>query len=51
MRHGKVIETIKEVTDKEGRVWSPQDIYIQSKLKSPDRKAKCKKCAAKQKVE
>lgn len=41
----------KEVTDKEGRVWSPQDIYIQSKLKSPDRKAKCKKCAAKQKVE
>lgn len=41
----------KETTDKNGRVWTPEEIYMQTKLKSPTRKASCKECSEKQQKE
>lgn len=35
----------KKIKDKTGKEWEPKEIYIQSKLKSPNAKAMCKKCA------
>lgn len=38
-----------EVTDKGGKTWTPKEIYVQAKLKSPNMKAMCKKCMTKHK--
>ena len=37
-------EDFKPMTDKNGKTWTPVEIYLQMKLKSPNGRAMCKKC-------